>query len=263
MPRRPPRGNRAVRRFRRTRGPTVVFVRVNGAGRPVVSRTMSSGRRRGPRRVDGPQGGEARDAARLDALLARLEGERGLPQGQVRVLALIETARGLVRCEEIAFGRTYTPAHASSLGSATSPSTSASTSPGRDRDPLRPFARRRGCPSRPAARRAGRAVPRPPERRRARRGHPALPAARIPGPRRGLSAAGGARPARLHGALAGGDGAGRARRGGVRAGGGGRSASIQVDGRFVDYPIYERAKQQLATTGRCSPRAGACREHGI
>jgi citrate lyase subunit beta/citryl-CoA lyase len=39
---------------------------------------------------------------RVDALLAALERERGLEHGQVRVLALIETAKGLVRCEEIA-----------------------------------------------------------------------------------------------------------------------------------------------------------------
>jgi citrate lyase subunit beta/citryl-CoA lyase len=44
------------------------------------------------------------DAATLpsvDELLAALERERGLPPGQVRLLGLIETARGLVGCEEI------------------------------------------------------------------------------------------------------------------------------------------------------------------
>jgi citrate lyase subunit beta/citryl-CoA lyase len=39
---------------------------------------------------------------RIDALLAALERERGFSPGHVRLLALIETARGLVRCEEIA-----------------------------------------------------------------------------------------------------------------------------------------------------------------
>jgi citrate lyase subunit beta / citryl-CoA lyase len=40
--------------------------------------------------------------ARADAVLSVLERERGLPEGSIRMLGLIETARGLVRCEEIA-----------------------------------------------------------------------------------------------------------------------------------------------------------------
>jgi citrate lyase subunit beta/citryl-CoA lyase len=40
--------------------------------------------------------------ARADAVLTTLERERGLAAGSVRLLALIETARGLVRSEEIA-----------------------------------------------------------------------------------------------------------------------------------------------------------------
>lgn len=38
----------------------------------------------------------------LDGLLAALERERGVEEGRTRLLALIETAKGLVRCEEIA-----------------------------------------------------------------------------------------------------------------------------------------------------------------
>lgn len=38
----------------------------------------------------------------VDRLIARLERERGLAEGRIRLLALIETAKGLVRCEEIA-----------------------------------------------------------------------------------------------------------------------------------------------------------------
>ena len=38
----------------------------------------------------------------VDSLVARLEQERGIPKGQTRLLPLIETALGLVRCEEIA-----------------------------------------------------------------------------------------------------------------------------------------------------------------
>jgi citrate lyase subunit beta/citryl-CoA lyase len=40
--------------------------------------------------------------ARADAVLSTLERERGLAAGSIRLLALIETARGLVRSEEIA-----------------------------------------------------------------------------------------------------------------------------------------------------------------
>jgi citrate lyase subunit beta/citryl-CoA lyase len=40
--------------------------------------------------------------ARADAVLGLLERERALPVGAIRMLALVETARGLVHCEEIA-----------------------------------------------------------------------------------------------------------------------------------------------------------------
>jgi citrate lyase subunit beta/citryl-CoA lyase len=39
---------------------------------------------------------------RVDAMLTVLERERGLELGRIRLLGLVETARGLVRCEEIA-----------------------------------------------------------------------------------------------------------------------------------------------------------------
>jgi citrate lyase subunit beta / citryl-CoA lyase len=38
----------------------------------------------------------------LDRLVSRLEGERGIEAGQIRFLPLVETALGIVRCEEIA-----------------------------------------------------------------------------------------------------------------------------------------------------------------
>lgn len=38
----------------------------------------------------------------VDRLVTALERERGLEEGRIRVLALIETAKGLVRCDEIA-----------------------------------------------------------------------------------------------------------------------------------------------------------------
>jgi len=39
----------------------------------------------------------------LDSLVARLEQERGIAPGQIRFLPLVETALGIARCEEIAF----------------------------------------------------------------------------------------------------------------------------------------------------------------
>jgi citrate lyase subunit beta / citryl-CoA lyase len=38
----------------------------------------------------------------VDSLVVRLEQERAIPKGQIRLLPLIETALGLVRCEELA-----------------------------------------------------------------------------------------------------------------------------------------------------------------
>ncbi|HZR92203.1 MAG TPA: CoA ester lyase [Gaiellaceae bacterium] len=39
----------------------------------------------------------------LDELVTQLERERGIPEGTIRMLPLVETALGIVRCEEIAF----------------------------------------------------------------------------------------------------------------------------------------------------------------
>ena len=41
--------------------------------------------------------------ARVDELVAQLERERDIEEGQIRLLPLIETAAGVARCEEIAF----------------------------------------------------------------------------------------------------------------------------------------------------------------
>jgi citrate lyase subunit beta/citryl-CoA lyase len=82
--------------------PTIVFVRVNGAQtgrleddiRAVVSPDL-----------DGlmiPKVESPETLTDVDRLVGDLEAERGLPSGHIRLLGLIETARGLVRCEEIA-----------------------------------------------------------------------------------------------------------------------------------------------------------------
>jgi citrate lyase subunit beta/citryl-CoA lyase len=44
--------------------------------------------------------------ARVEAVLGALERDQGMPPGTIRVLALVETARGLVRCEDIALAAT-------------------------------------------------------------------------------------------------------------------------------------------------------------
>jgi citrate lyase subunit beta/citryl-CoA lyase len=49
-----------------------------------------------------PKVEDAETLPALGELVGRLECERGLDAGQIRILALIETAAGLVRCEEIA-----------------------------------------------------------------------------------------------------------------------------------------------------------------
>jgi citrate lyase subunit beta/citryl-CoA lyase len=82
--------------------PTAVFVRVNGS---------ETGRMEGDvdavvcGHLDGlmvPKVERPETLADLDRQLEDLERERGLPPAHVRLLALIETARGLVHCEQIA-----------------------------------------------------------------------------------------------------------------------------------------------------------------
>jgi citrate lyase subunit beta/citryl-CoA lyase len=83
-------------------GRTIVFVRANGAE---TGRLEDDARAVVCPDLDGimvPKVDGADTLAELDRLLAQLEREAGLPEGHVRLLALIETARGLIRCEEIA-----------------------------------------------------------------------------------------------------------------------------------------------------------------
>ncbi len=82
--------------------PTIVFVRVNG---PETGRLEEDVRATVCADLDAlmvPKVERPETLPELDRLLAELERERGLPEGHVRLLALVETARGLVRCEEIA-----------------------------------------------------------------------------------------------------------------------------------------------------------------
>jgi citrate lyase subunit beta / citryl-CoA lyase len=82
--------------------PTIVFVRVNGAE---TGRLDDDARAVVGADLDGlmvPKVERPETLPELDRLLTALERERGLPEGHVRLLALVETARGLVRCEQIA-----------------------------------------------------------------------------------------------------------------------------------------------------------------
>lgn len=82
--------------------PKAVFVRVNGAE---TGRLEEDVRAVVCADLDGlmvPKVERPDTLPELDGLLAELERERGLPEGHVRLLALVETAGGLVRCEEIA-----------------------------------------------------------------------------------------------------------------------------------------------------------------
>jgi citrate lyase subunit beta/citryl-CoA lyase len=82
--------------------PTVVFVRVNGAETGRIEDDVDAVVCEHLDALMVPKVESPETLADLDRQLERLERERGLPAGHVRVLALIETARGLVRCEEIA-----------------------------------------------------------------------------------------------------------------------------------------------------------------
>jgi citrate lyase subunit beta/citryl-CoA lyase len=89
----------ALPTFRR---PTAVMVRVNGPETGRMDEDLVAVTSDGLDCVVLPKVERPEILQQVDALLATLERERGLPLGQVRLLALVETARGLVRCEEIA-----------------------------------------------------------------------------------------------------------------------------------------------------------------
>ena len=82
--------------------PTVVFVRVNGAETGRLENDVDAVVCEHLDALMVPKVEHPETLVGLDRQLARLERERGLAAGHVRVLALIETARGLVRSEEIA-----------------------------------------------------------------------------------------------------------------------------------------------------------------
>jgi len=224
---------------------TIVAVRVNGAEtgrleddvRAVVCADLDC--------IMVPKVERAETLPRLDSLLSELEREHGLEQGQIRLLALIETALGLVCCEEIAlnapprvltlvFGlgdfstdigvdltpdatellyarsRVVVAARAARLRAALDgPYLDLQNFEGLSADSLR--SRQLGF--------EGRVVVYPPQVEHVQRAYSDLPAEELERARRVVDAF---EEAEEMG-----------------------SASIQVDGRFVDYPIYRRATQKL------------------
>ncbi len=226
-------------------GRSIVFVRVNG---PDTGRTEEDARAVVCPDLDGimvPKVERPEVLPELDGLLRRLEREQGLLEGRVRLLALIETALGLVRCDEIAlaapprlltlvFGlgdfstdigvdltpdatellygrsRVVVAARAARLPPALDgPYLDLQNVEGLVADTLR--SRQLGF--------QGRVVVYPPQVEHVQRVYADLPEEEAERARRIVEAFEQAEET--------------------------GSASIQVDGRFVDYPIYERAKQKL------------------
>lgn len=81
---------------------TIVVVRVNGAETGRLEDDLEAVVYAGLDCVMVPKIEHPETLPHVAGLLGRLERERGLEKGQVRLLALVETAKGLVRCEEIA-----------------------------------------------------------------------------------------------------------------------------------------------------------------
>lgn len=81
---------------------TVVIVRVNGAHTGLTEGDVEAVVCPELDCVMVPKLENAETLAALDELVGRLERERGIAEGQIRFLPLIETAVGLARCEEIA-----------------------------------------------------------------------------------------------------------------------------------------------------------------
>jgi citrate lyase subunit beta / citryl-CoA lyase len=82
---------------------TVVIVRVNGADTGRLGEDVHAVVQQRLDAVMVPKLEEPGTLQMVDALLAALERERGLAVGRIRILGIIETAKGIVRCEEIAF----------------------------------------------------------------------------------------------------------------------------------------------------------------
>jgi citrate lyase subunit beta/citryl-CoA lyase len=81
---------------------TIVVVRVNGHETGRLDDDLLAIVGHGLDCVMVPKVERPETLLRVDAMLTALEHERGLPRDGIRILCIIETSRGLVRCEEIA-----------------------------------------------------------------------------------------------------------------------------------------------------------------
>jgi citrate lyase subunit beta/citryl-CoA lyase len=81
---------------------TVVIVRVNGSDTGRLDGDVRAVVASGLDCIMIPKVDRPDVLPHVDGLVAALERERGIEQGTIRLLALIETAKGVVRCEEIA-----------------------------------------------------------------------------------------------------------------------------------------------------------------
>jgi citrate lyase subunit beta/citryl-CoA lyase len=83
-------------------GATVVIVRVNGRATGRLDNDVAAVVREELDAIMIPKVEYPELLPEVDRLLTRLERQHGLDEGRIRLLALIETAKGLVCCEEIA-----------------------------------------------------------------------------------------------------------------------------------------------------------------
>ena len=90
----------ALARYERT----VVVVRVNAASTGLLEGDIEAVVCPALDCLMLPQIESATTLADVDELVATLERERGIDVGQIRLLPIVETAAGIARCEDIAFG---------------------------------------------------------------------------------------------------------------------------------------------------------------
>lgn len=82
--------------------PTVVIVRVNGADTGRLDDDIRAAVAPGLDCLMVPKVERPEVLPHVDEVLSALEREHGIAEGTIRLLALVETAKGIVRCEEIA-----------------------------------------------------------------------------------------------------------------------------------------------------------------
>ena len=224
---------------------TVVVVRVNGPDTGRLEDDIAPSSAPALDCIMVPKVERPRRCAR-STRCSRRSSASGASQGTIRLLALIETAQAGSSAARRSRAGARAARDARSSGSATSRSTSGSTS-----RPTRPSCSTRAHAWSVAARAAG--LPPPIDGPVSRHPRTSTGSSRTRCARAGSASRaaswstrpGGARAARLLGALRrrgrAGCGESSRRSRGPRPPG---SASIQVDGRFVDYPIYYGARSQ-------------------